>query len=209
MRFAATVVAVTTLTLAACAEEPDRSEFLDDLEATVAAQTTVNHYLFTSVTPKLRTCWSTLQGEGTVDLALRFQQSDRKWTFERVDTMGSTLPNEQLLAAQACMQEAAMGSSFALEEPAGAKAYERFVVKWRWLVPLPPEGSQEMARRIGNQDPPKGCAKCIANYPARCVWSETGREEDCRVEAPNSCSTTGTKCLSGLYGRAGGSILIF
>jgi hypothetical protein len=196
--------------IAACAPEPaERSELLDDLEATVAAQTAVNHYLFTSVTPKLRTCWGSLQGEGTVDLALRYRLSDGKWTFERADTIGGTLPNEQQSAAQACMQQAAMGSSFELAEPAGAKTFERFVVKWRWLVPLPPEGSQIMARRLNDQEPPKGCAKCIANYPARCVWSETGKEEDCRVDGQNVCSTTGTKCLSGLYGRAGSGILIF
>lgn len=182
---------------------------INDIEETIAAQTVVNHYLFTSVTSKLRTCWSKLQGEGTVDLALRYAKSNTKWMFEKVDAISSTLPDEQLRLAQACMQEASTGSSFALEERPGGKNFERFVVKWRWLVPLPAEGSQEMARRVGEQDPPKGCAKCISNYPARCVWSETGKEEDCRVEAPNACSTTGTKCLSGLYGRAGSGILIF
>jgi hypothetical protein len=193
---------------AAC-NRPQRSDLLDDLEQTIAAQQVVNHYLFSSVTPKLRTCWSKLQGEGTVDIALRYRKSDGKWAFERAEPIRTTLPNEQLAAAVACMGESAKGSSFALDESAGEKAFERFVVKWTWLVPLPEEGSEAMARRAGGLTPASGCAKCISNYPARCQWSETGKEEDCRVEAPNACSTTGTKCLTGIYGRAGNMIVIF
>jgi hypothetical protein len=196
------------LVFAAC-NRPQRSGLLDDLEETVAAQQVVNHYLFTSVTPKLRTCWSRVQGEGTVDLALRYRRSDRKWVFERAEIIRSTLTNEQAAAAQACMQESANGSSFDLDEKPGGKAFERFVLKWTWLVPLPEEGSEAMARRAGGLTPAAGCAKCISNYPARCQWSTTGSEEDCRVEGPNACSTTGTKCLTGIYGRAGDMIVIF
>ncbi len=210
MKNVLSVFTAVTLVFTACTQRPpERSELLDDLEATIADQQSVNHYLFTAVTPKLRTCWSKLQGEGTVDLALRYTKSDQKWVFERADTISSTLPNTQFTAAQVCMQEAVTGSSFALDERPGGKVFERFVLKWRWLVPLPAEGSQEMARRASEQDPPKSCAKCIAHYPARCVWSETGKEEDCRVHGPNVCSTTGTKCLSGIYGRAGNMIVIF
>jgi hypothetical protein len=201
------VGAAFILVFAAC-NRPQRSGLLDDLEETVAAQQVVNHYLFTSVTPKLRTCWSRLQGEGTVDIALRYRKSDRKWVFERAEVIRSTVPNAAD-AALACMQESASGSSFDLDEKPGGKAFERFVLKWTWLVPLPEEGSEAMARRAGGLTPASGCAKCISNYPARCQWSETGKEEDCRVEAPNACSTTGTKCLTGIYGRAGNMIVIF
>lgn len=197
------------LVFAACNRSPQTSGLLEDLEETVAAQQVVNHYLYTSVTPKLRTCWSRVQGEGTVDLALRYKKTDRQWVFERAEAIRSTLPNEQAAAALACMGQSATGSSFVLDEKAGGKAFERFVLKWTWLVPLPEEGSEAMARRAGGVTPASGCAKCIANYPARCQWSETGKEEDCRVEGPNVCSTTGTKCLTGIYGRAGNMIVIF
>jgi hypothetical protein len=200
--------AACVLVFAAC-NRPQRSSLLDDLEQTVAAQQVVNHYLYTSVTPKLRTCWSRLQGEGTVDIALRYRKSDQKWVFERAEVIRSTLPNEQAAAALACMQESVSGSSFALDETPGGKAFERFVLKWTWLVPLPEEGSEAMARRAGGLTPAAGCAKCISNYPARCQWSQTGSEEHCRVEGPNACSTTGTKCLTGIYGRAGDMIVIF
>jgi hypothetical protein len=196
------------LVFAACSRSPQTSGLLEDLEETVAAQQTVNHYLHTSVTPKLRTCWSRLQGEGTVDLALRYRKTDRQWIFERAEAIGST-PNEQAAAAVACMGQSASGSSFVLDEKAGGKAFERFVLKWTWLVPLPEEGSEAMARRAGGLTPGSGCAKCISNYPARCQWSQTGKEEDCRVEGPNACSTTGTKCLTGIYGRAGDMIVVF
>jgi hypothetical protein len=201
--------AALILVFAACKRSPQTSGLLEDLEETVAAQQVVNHYLYSSVTPKLRTCWSQLQGEGTVDLALRYRKTDRQWVFERAEAIRSTLPNEQAAAAVACMGQSASGSSFVLDEKAGGKAFERFVLKWTWLVPLPEEGSEAMARRAGGVTPASGCAKCITNYPARCQWSETGKEEDCRVESPNSCSTTGTKCLTGIYGRAGNMIVVF
>jgi hypothetical protein len=208
MRCTFLVGAAFILAVAAC-NRPQRSTLLDDLEATVTAQEIVNHYLYTSVTPKLRTCWSKLQGEGTVDLALRYRRSNQQWIFERGEIIRSTLTNDQAAAALACMQQSANGSSFALDERPGGKAFERFVLKWTWLVPLPEEGSEAMARRAGGLTPASGCAKCNANYPARCEWSQTGSEEDCRVEGPNSCSTTGTKCLTGIYGRAGDMIVIF
>lgn len=201
--------AALMLAFTACNRPPRQSSVLDDLEATIAAQEVVNHYLYTSVTPKLRGCWGRLEGEGTVDIALRYKKSERKWVFDRAEAIRSTLTAEQSAAALACMQEAAGGSSFALDEKAGGKAFEKFVLKWTWLVPLPQEGSEAMARRAGGLTPAAGCAKCIANYPARCQWSQTGSEEDCRVEGPNSCSTTGTKCLTGIYGRAGEAIVVF
>ena len=209
MKQSVLVSAALMLVLAACNKAPRESTLMEDLEETVAAQQIVNHYLYSSVTPKLRTCWSRLQGEGTVDIALRYRKSDRKWGFERAEAIRSTLPNDQAAAALACMSESATGSSFVLDEKAGGKAFEKFVLKWTWLVPLPEEGSEAMARRAGGLSPSSGCAKCISNYPARCQWSETGKEEDCRVEAPNACSTTGTKCLTGIYGRAGNMIVIF
>lgn len=203
------LVGAALILLCVGCNKPQRSTLLDDLEATVDAQAVVNHYLFTSVTPKLRTCWSKVQGEGTVDIALRYNKSGGKWLFDRAEIIRSTLSSDQAAAAQACMQASASGSSFDLAEKAGGKSFEKFVVKWTWLVPLPEEGSEAMARRAGGLTPASGCAKCNPNYPARCEWSTTGSEEDCRVEGPNVCSTTGTKCLSGIYGRAGDAIVIF
>jgi hypothetical protein len=76
-------------------------------------------------------------------------------------------------------------------------------------MPKPPPRLGPPRPGAGGLTPAAGCAKCIANIPARCQWSQTGKEEDCRVEGPNSCSTTGTKCLTGIYGRAGNMIVIF
>jgi hypothetical protein len=197
------------VSLACTRTEPGSGSVLADLEKTIASQQTVNHYLFTSVTPKLRTCWDKVQGEGTVDLALRYRRSEGHWVFERADSIRSTLPPEQAAIALGCMQESAAGSSFDLDEPPGGKDFEQFVLKWTWLVPLPPEGSEVMARRAGGLTPAAGCAKCIANIPARCQWSQSGSEEDCRVDGPNACSTSGTKCLTGIYGRAGDMIVVF
>lgn len=175
---------------------------------TIAAQEAVNRYFHAAVTPKLRTCWDRVQGEGTIELALTYVRSEGGWMLESVAALRSDLPEEQRAAAVRCMQESARGTSFTLGGDEGSRNAGKLVLKWVWLVPLPAEGSDVMARRAGEMDTPQGCAKCIANYPARCQWSSSG-EADCRVDGPTQCSTSGTKCLSGIYGRAGGSIITF
>ena len=52
-----------------------------------------------------------VQGEGTVDIALRYNKSGGKWLFDRAEIIRSTLSSDQATAAQACMQASASGSS--------------------------------------------------------------------------------------------------
>jgi hypothetical protein len=179
-------------------------------QATVAAQEAVTRAFHATVTPKLRACWDRLQGEGSIEMAFTYVASSGGggWELENVEPIKATLPEEQVAAAVRCMQESARGMSLTLPPDDGSKAYEKLVLKWTWLVPLPPEGSEALARRAADEDPPRGCAKCISNYPARCQWSASG-EADCRVDGPSQCSTSGTKCLGGLYGMAGNGLVIF
>jgi hypothetical protein len=182
-----------------------------DVEKTIAAQVTVNHYFYSVVTPKLRACWGRVQGEGTIEMALNYRKSGVRWLFESVERIRSSVPEEQGAVALQCMQESARDTSFLLEEKDSARTFEKFVLKWTWLVPLPAEGSDEMVRRMAERPntTPKGCAVCKPNYPARCQWSSAGGEGGCRVDGPNACSTDGTKCLTGMYGSAGGSVIVF
>lgn len=206
------VGAALALIFVACTQSgtPKQSgRSLDELEETIAAQQVVNHYLYTAVTPKLRTCWGRVQGDGTVDIALRYSKLGGRWVFDSAESIRSTLPEEQAAIALRCMQESARATSFVLDEKRGGKNFEKFVLKWTWLVPLPAEGSEAMARRAGGLTPAAGCAKCNPNYPASCQWSQTGSETDCRVDGPTVCSTSGTKCLTGIYGRAGDMIVVF
>lgn len=211
MRRVHLIGAALALIFVACTQRgtPHRGTLLSDLEDTIAAQQVVNHYFYTTVTPRLRPCWDRVQGEGTVDIALRYSKAGGRWVFDSAEGIRSTVPQEQAAVALRCMQESARATSFVLDDRRGGKTFEKFVLKWTWLVPLPADGSEAMARRAGGLTPAAGCAKCISNYPARCQWSPTGSEEDCRVEGPNACSTTGTKCLTGIYGRAGDMIVIF
>jgi hypothetical protein len=185
------------------------ASLLEELEDTISAQVIVNHYFYTVVTPKLRACWDHVQGEGTIEMAYTYRKSGGRWLFESVERIASSVPEKQGAVALQCMQDSARATSFELKEEDSAKKFEKFVLKWTWLVPLPAEGSAMMAKRAGETEPPAGCAKCNPNYPARCEWSQTGSESDCRVDGPNQCSTSGTKCLTGIYGRAGNSIIIF
>ena len=205
------VAAAFALILVACTPgvTPKQSgSLMEERERTIAKQVKVNHYFYTAVTPKLRTCWDRVNGEGTIEMALTYSKSDGRWVFENVTEVRSSLTKEQDAVALRCMQDSARATSFTLDED-GLKKFERFVLKWTWLVPLPREGSEQMARRAGGLTESPGCAKCNANYPASCTWSSSGSESDCRVDGPNQCSTSGTACLTGIYGRAGDGILIF
>jgi hypothetical protein len=193
-----------------CIKPEQSSGPIEDMEKTIAAQEIVNHYFYTSVTPKLRTCWDRVQGEGTIEMAFTYRKSGDRWVFESVKAIRSSLPEDQSAVAVQCMQDSAGATSFTLsEKDDGSKKFGEFVLKWTWLVPLPGEGSEIMARRAGGLTPEAGCAKCVPNYPARCQWSQSGSETDCRVDGPTQCSTSGTKCLTGIYGRAGDMILVF
>lgn len=187
------------------------SDYLNDIEETISAQEQVNYYFHKEVTPKLRTCWGSVKGEGTIELGLTYTSEKGLWVFESAKTIRSNLAAAQDAVALRCMQDAAAGTSFELRERKGGKSFEKFLVKWIWVVPLPPEGSEAMARSVSEVEPDKkGCAKCITTYPgARCQWSEKGAEADCRVDGPYVCSTSGTKCLTGIYGRAGDGVIIF
>jgi hypothetical protein len=141
-----------------------------DVEKTTAAQVTVNHYFHSVVTPKLRACWDRVQGEGTIEMALNYRKSGGRWLFESLERIRSSVPEEQGAVALQCMQDSARDTSFFLEEKDSAKKFEKFVLKWTWLVPLPAEGSDEMIRRTGGWGTqPQKAARCVSQTIRRVV----------------------------------------
>lgn len=209
---------VACVVLAACTQKAPETpapadqdgETSETLAVIATAQGTVNRYFHASVVSKLRGCWRQVQGEGAIGMTFSYARSGDTWALTDVTTHKSTLPEDQTAIALRCMLESSRGMSLPLTEKERSETTEGLVLKWTWLVPLPEEGSEAMERRIGlGEEPEKGCAKCISNVPARCVYSEKGAEGDCRVEGPNACSTTGKACLTGLYGRQGRSLQNF
>ena len=74
---------VLALLMLACRREetpPAWANFSDD---GAAAASRIGRYLQTSVVaPKLRQCWSQLQGEGVVAMDLNYRKAGNNWTFE-------------------------------------------------------------------------------------------------------------------------------
>jgi hypothetical protein len=112
----------------------------------IASQNRINRYFHQNVVPKLKTCWSRLQGEGTIDLEFVYRRAGAEWAWEGLSVTGSTLRDDQTSLAQQCMRDAASATSFRVEGDDGEAP--EFVVDWRWPVPWPQDVTA-LARMAG------------------------------------------------------------
>src|SRR6266404_6006092 len=106
------------------------------LQRTITTQQRINRYFHGSVVPKLRNCWSRVQGQGTIAIEHTYtRDASGKWVVEKLTAGKSTLPRGQDAVALRCMQDAVRGSSFSVEGSDGDS--KEYVVKWTWPVPFP------------------------------------------------------------------------
>lgn len=106
------------------------------LQRTITTQQRINRYFHGSVIPKLRNCWSRVQGRGTIAIEHTYaRDASGKWVVEKLAVGKSTLPRGQDTVALQCMQDAVRGSSFPVEGDDGDS--KQYVVKWTWPVPFP------------------------------------------------------------------------
>jgi hypothetical protein len=196
------------------------------LERQVSTQQRINRYFHGDIMPKLKNCWSNVQGKGTIALKYTFTKAGARWIFSRLETEETTLPGDRAKVALRCMSDAVRGSSFPVE---GADtAEDTFVLNWTWPVPFPANAAQLTSAMFaakpssgGSGD--GGCdghgapAKCYtcSSKDASCLAVCVGIDEPCtvRFNADNKitgCSVAGNKCASGgLFGVSGGSRVIY
>lgn len=189
------------------------------LQESVATQKRINRYFHDEVMPKLKTCWERVQGAGTIEMVYRYENDMRgEWVFKTLEAGKTDLPESQKAAALACMQTAAMGTSFQRE---ASDTGDSFLINWVWPVPMPPDAEQQMARMFGaSGGEGTGCdghgaaAKCMtcSGQPVGCIEVCVGEEPPCTInEYPGgttTCAGSNKKCASGgPFGIVGGMIM--
>ena len=210
-------IAATACNRPANEEPPPHPDFSDD---GAGVQRRVSAYL-EGVVPKVRTCWSQLQGEGAIATDMVYRKSGREWTLDSVRVTRSSLAKGQETTAEQCLRDAARGSGFAMDaNEALEQAAPTFVVRLGWLIPLPaPETAltdDQVARLIGTGGTGgvitvPGCSNCVSNpnppYGLKCEAKSSGSNVDCEEISSNVCATTPRACMRGAFGGTRGVIM--
>ena len=212
--FRLVLLCILTLILASCEQQRGiRSSF----EETVKEQKRINRYFHGHVIPKLRTCWSGVQGEGTVMIVYRYAKDKTgHWVPAKLDVHESTLREGQEHVALACMQEAVKATSF----PVGTieQRENEFVLYWSWPVPLPADTTKETVLFMGQGGgigtggcdgagtPPK-CFNCSVIHQFGCKdvcvgYSDCSSEED-ENGSVTSCEKADACASGGPFGAVG------
>jgi len=195
-------------------EPPPHPDFSDD---GAGVQRRVSAYL-EGVVPKVKPCWSQLQGEGAIATDMVYRKSGRAWTLDSVRVTRSSLAKGQEATAEQCLREATRGTSFAVDaNEALEQAAPTFVVRLGWLIPLPEPGveltPEQVARMIGTGGviTVPGCSNCVSNpnppYGLKCESKSSGSNVDCEEISSNVCATTPRACMSGVFGGTRGVIM--
>ena len=185
------------------------------IEREVSTQQRINRYFHGDVMSKLTSCWSNVQGKGTISLKYIYTKSGEKWIFNHLETDHSTLPNGQDAIAMKCMLDAVHGSSFAPD--VAELTRNTFVLYWTWPVPFPRNASQlttaMFAATTGLSSRRSGCdgqgtaAKCNNCRSTSCAKVCVGYNT-CSVDSDGICLASGGVCATGgPFGVSGSSII--
>jgi hypothetical protein len=195
--FALSVFAISAV---ANAQGPAR----DTQRQIARAQNELNrHFSDAVVTPTLRACWSSLQGDGAIVFDFTYRRSGSRWAFDKIALIKSNLPAGQDEVALLCMQDSVGPSSFSAKVAGLREAHgQNFVVRWTWPVPLPPKGTVVAHINDGGLTGSRDCQTCqTRGGRAICEAAKSGFK-GCKLDPkqPNLCSTESTACLSGVFG---------
>ena len=155
------------LTLLSCtsrksgqSDEAQAQEF----ERVIATQDRANRYLQKEVVPKLTSCWSHLQGTGTIAMQIGYRRDGDHWAPAKSDIRTSTLPTGQEELALRCLQEAIRNTAFEVEKSDGEA--REFLVNWTFPVPWPKDIKEVALRMSINPGGGGGCGGPEAPAPA-------------------------------------------
>jgi hypothetical protein len=166
------------------------------IENSITTQRRINHYFHGDVMPKLKNCWSVVQGNGMITLKYTYNRvSSNRWGLATVAVNNSTLAKAQQVVALKCMQDSVRGTSFPVDT--SDRNEKAFVLNWSWPVPFP-DNADELTRTMflakgnGNTggcdghgaaaacftcNDTNGCDKvCVGSSYCATVTSRTGTE---------------------------------
>lgn len=147
------------------------------LQRTITTQQRLNRYFHGDIVPKLKNCWSRVQGQGTIQIDHNYaKNASGKWVVKELTVGKSTLPRGQEAVALRCMQEAVRGSSFPVATDDGDS--NEYVLRWTWPVPFPANAEEQTRAMFAAKGAGSGTG-CGGNGPANCV----------------DCTFTGTACV--------------
>lgn len=188
------------------------------LKKTVTTQQRLNRYFHADVIPKLKNCWSSVRGKGSVELEHKYKKGpDGRWATTGVALTKSALPKGQEAIALRCMQGATRGTSFPAE---GSDAATTYTIKWTWPVPFPSNAAQ-LTRAMFAAKPTGGGAGgggCDGwGAPANCLTCGVKNEgckadvcvgyTDCESSSDGSCKLQGKCASGGPFGVSGGTTI--
>jgi len=218
------LVACLSVLLVGCDRLPDAGEKLPvsteaDISAkTKAQQARMSGAFYEALVPKLKGCWTTVEGKGEIQFKLTYQMSSDTWDWQQAEVEKSNLSEKAQAAALDCMRTSARGSHFKADGHE-AVATSEFVVHWGWPVPFPEDTSQlaEMISTGGggpNPECPKSCFDCV-NTPGvpgstKCVATCSGYKTCQEDGTGNGCKMTpiGGMCATGWSGVWAGGVVI-
>ena len=224
----ALAAAVMVVTALGCNREPpppaDSVRFTPteagpSVDPDVATQNRLNSFMFVAVVPKVQSCWSKLQGSGSVVFNYTYRRSGTNWVWNKHEVESSTIDRGQDAAAVQCMTEAAKGTSFPMEAEEAARRSEEMNIHWEWPVPFPSD-VKTLALIIngggGGKECSKSCVKCdcpfIPGGPGvvcSCASACSGYTAPCVLDAnKKGCTMRLPVCATGRMGGFGGVIVI-
>ena len=196
------------------------------IERQVSTQQRINRYFHGDVVPKLKNCWSNVQGKGTIALKYTYTKSGGRWMFSRLETEQSTLRRGQASIASRCMSDAVRGTSFPSDGTESTAT--TYVLKWTWPVPFPANAAQltsAMFAARANNGGSDGGGCDGRGTPAKCYTCGKGGicltvcvgSTECKTttEAKGGSSITtceatpGTCASGGGFGVTGGGLVIY
>ncbi len=179
----------------------------------LSTQQRLNRYFHYTVMPKLKACWSSLRGSGTIEFKHSFKKNSTKWVADKVEIESSTLPEGQQPIALKCMQVATGGTSFSATD--SERTARDYVMYWTWPVPFPPNAN-ELTRIMFARRPKTGggsgcdsrgsrprCWSC--SDTADCIKTCTG-SLDC-AKGLDSCVAFGACAAGGAFTLGGGTVI--
>jgi len=195
--------------------KPDRED--PRFKESLAEQKRINRYFHDVVVPRLNTCWSKVQGTGTVEIGYTFEKNAKSdWGFRTLAVGKSSLPAGQDVVAANCMEQAVGGTSFPAEVRDEGESY---LIRWDWPVPLPGDIKEQADKMFkDNGGGGTGCdgkgtaAKCFTCKGAtQCLTVCVGYQTCDLISTSKETSCTATKkCASGgPFGVIGGGAILY
>lgn len=189
------------------------------VQRTISTQQRLNSYFHSDVIPKLKNCWTRVQGKGTIEIEHTYtKEASGKWVSENVAVIKSTLPRRQDTVALQCMQDSVRATSFSSQVSDGNE--QRYVVRWTWPVPFPANAAEQTAamfRSNGGVGEGGGCdghgaqPSCYTcDSTSSCIPVCVGYKSCLLGGGKNPTCTAFSSCASGgPFGVAGGGLIMY